>query len=196
MIMTFMFAMISAVFAKESYFRADIGSTKWMLNRPAPWTTSVLSNEFVLGRSIGWMNLELSYRTDVWNGISYDMQPEYIPANLYFQGDSRMNSLLLGIRQDFLKKAKVKAGYRCNIGASVIPVLMDEATYDTIVVAGRWGLTASPNHREVYIPVTVGGYVDVYRFYDTLAAGINLDVLYVVGWDAGMRTSFSLSSTF
>ena len=75
-----------------------------------------------------------------------------------------------------------------------MPVLMDEESFDTLVVAQSWGLTAAPNYRKLYVSGLVGLGYDVYRFSDNLALGFNGDVEYLNGWDLGSRVSISLSS--
>ena len=180
----------------ESYFRADAGATTWIVNHPAPFTAPVSSNEFTFGRKMGGLGLELGYRTDVWNGAAYDQQSGNLAVNNYFQGDCRMNAITIGGRKGFQIGKKVEAGLRFNVGAAAIPVLMDEASFDTLVVAQSWGLTSSPNHRKMYTPVTVGGYADLYRFYESLAVGLNTDIVYVTGWDTGVRVAWSLNSRF
>lgn len=183
------------------YSKANVGATIYLLNRPAPLTGPVHSMALSVGDdfvdrenlSMAW---EVSFLQTVHNGVSYDVQPDYLPPNLYFQGDTRGFALLGAYEFSKYPTRRLGVGVRLVGGIMGMPVQMDEATYDTSVVAGRWGLTGSPNHRKAYIPVGAGPTLEYYTKLAHFSVGIDSDILYIVGWDLGVNATGYMKYTF
>jgi hypothetical protein len=133
----------------------------------------------------------------VHNGAAYDQQPGNIPnpAN-YFQGDTRGFALLGSYEVSKYPTRRLGIGLKLTGGVMGMPVLMDSASFDTLVVSQSWGLTASPNHRKVYIPVGGGPTLEYYTKLAHFSVGMDVDVLYVVGWDLGVQPTGYMKYTF
>jgi hypothetical protein len=193
-----MIALISFLFSTqasaETVIRTEGGVVNWHLNHASPFTAPVRSVGFTFGKSFINTILESRLNVDIWNGAAYDQQTGNIAVNHYFQGDSYAQGVTVGMRRHLKQSDNSTLSLRVHAGATRIPVLMDEKSYDTLVVGQSWGLSASPNHRKLYIGGLVGLGYDVYRFSDNLALGFNGDVEYLNGWDLGSRVSISLSS--
>ena len=183
------------------YSKANVGTTIYVLNHPSPFTAPVNSialsvgDDFIDRESLS-MAWEVSFLQTVHNGASYDQQPGNIAVNNYFQGDTR-GFALLGV-YEFSKypTRRLGVGFRVMSGVMGMPVLMDSASFDTLVVAQSWGLTASPNHRKVYIPVGGGPTIEYYTKLAHFSVGTDIDVLYIVGWDLGIQPTAYLKYTF
>ena len=183
------------------YSKANVGTTIYVLNHPSPFTAPVNSialsvgDDFIDRESLS-MAWEVSFLQTVHNGASYDQQPGNIAVNNYFQGDTR-GFALLGV-YEFSKypTRRLGVGFRVMSGVMGMPVLMDSASFDTLVVAQSWGLTASPNHRKVYIPVGGGPTIEYYTKLAHFSVETDIDVLYIVGWDLGIQPTAYLKYTF
>ena len=184
------------------YSKANVGATIYLLNHPSPFTAPVNSIALSIGDdfmdreslSMAW---EVSFLQTVHNGAAYDQQPGNIPnpAN-YFQGDTRGFALLGSYEVSKYPTRRFGIGLKLTGGVMGMPVLMDSASFDALVVAQSWGLTASPNHRKVYIPVGGGPTFEYYTKLAHFSVGADVDVLYVVGWDLGVQPTGYMKYTF
>lgn len=183
------------------YSKANVGATIYVLNHPAPFTAPVNSlalsvgNDFVDRESMS-MAWEVSFLQTVHNGAAYDQQPGNIAVNNYFQGDTRGFGLLGSYEISKYPTRRLGIGLKLTGGVMGMPVLMDSASFDTLVVAQSWGLTAAPNHRKVYIPVGGGPTLEYYTKLAHFSVGMDLDVLYIVGWDLGVQPTGYMKYTF
>lgn len=183
------------------YSKANVGATIYLLNHPAPFTAPVNSlalsvgDDFVDRESMS-MAWEVSFLQTVHNGAAYDQQPGNIAVNNYFQGDTRGFGLLGSYEISKYPTRRFGIGLKLTGGVMGMPVLMDSASFDTLVVAQSWGLTAAPNHRKVYIPVGGGPTLEYYTKLAHFSVGMDLDVLYIVGWDLGVQPTGYMKYTF
>ena len=183
------------------YSKANVGTTIYVLNHPSPFTAPVNSialsvgDDFIDRESLS-MAWEVSFLQTVHNGASYDQQPGNIAVKNYFQGDTRGFALLGAYEFSKYPTRRLGVGFRVMSGVMGMPVLMDSASFDTLVVAQSWGLTASPNHRKVYIPVGGGPTIEYYTKLAHFSVGTDIDVLYIVGWDLGIQPTAYLKYTF
>ena len=183
------------------YSKANVGATIYVLNHPAPFTAPVNSlalsvgDDFVDRESMS-MAWEVSFLQTVHNGAAYDQQPGNIAVNNYFQGDTRGFGLLGSYEISKYPTRRFGIGLKLTGGVMGMPVLMDSASFDTLVVAQSWGLTAAPNHRKVYIPVGGGPTLEYYTKLAHFSVGMDLDVLYIVGWDLGVQPTGYMKYTF
>jgi hypothetical protein len=183
------------------YSKVNVGATIYVLNHPAPFTAPVNSlalsvgNDFVDRESMS-MAWEVSFLQTVHNGAAYDQQPGNLAVNNYFQGDTRGFALLGGYEISKYPSRRLGIGLKLNAGVMGMPVLMDTASFDTLVVGQSWGLTASPNHRKVYIPVGGGPTLEYYTKLAHFSVGMDVDVLYIVGWDLGVQPTGYMKYTF
>lgn len=183
------------------YSKANVGATLYVLNHPAPFTAPVNSialsvgDDFVDRESLS-MAWEVSFLQTVHNGAAYDQQPGNLAVNNYFQGDTRGFALTGAYEISKYPTRRLGVGFRAIAGVMGMPVLMDSASFDTLVVAQSWGLTASPNHRKVYIPVGGGPTIEYYTKLAHFSIGADVDVLYIVGWDLGVQPTGYFKYTF
>lgn len=183
------------------YSKANVGATIYVLNHPGPFTAPVnsialsIGDDFVDRESLS-MAWEVSFLQTVHNGASYDQQPGNIAVNNYFQGDTRGFALLGAYEFSKYPTRRLGIGFRVMSGVMGMPVLMHEASFDTLVVGQSWGLTASPNHRKVYIPVGGGPTIEYYTKLAHFSVGTDIDILYIVGWDLGIQPTAYLKYTF
>lgn len=183
------------------YSKANVGATIYVLNHPGPFTAPVnsialsIGDDFVDRESLS-MAWEVSFLQTVHNGASYDQQPGNIAVNNYFQGDTRGFALLGAYEFSKYPTRRLGVGFRVMSGVMGMPVLMHKASFDTLVVGQSWGLTASPNHRKVYIPVGGGPTIEYYTKLAHFSVGTDIDILYIVGWDLGIQPTAYLKYTF
>lgn len=183
------------------YSKANVGATIYVLNHPAPFTAPVNSlalsvgNDFMDRESMS-MAWEVSFLQTVHNGVAYDQQPGNLAPNSYFQGDTRGFALLGAYEISKYPTRRLGLGLKLAAGVMGMPVLMDSASFDTLVVAQSWGLTAAPNHRKVYIPVGGGPTMEYYTKLAHFSVGVDVDVMYVVGWDLGIQPTGYMKYTF
>ena len=183
------------------YSKANVGATIYLLNHPAPFTAPVNSialsvgNDFMDRESLS-MAWEVSFLQTVHNGASYDQQPGNLAVNSYFQGDTRGFGLLASYEVSKYATRRFGIGLKLTGGVMGMPVLMHKESFDTLVVAQSWGLTSSPNHRKVYIPVGGGPTLEYYTKLAHFSVGADIDVLYIVGWDLGVQPTGYMKYTF
>jgi hypothetical protein len=183
------------------YSKANVGATIYVLNHPSPLTAPVNSLALSIGDdfldreslSMAW---EVSFLQTVHNGISYDQQPGNVSERNYFQGDTRGFALTGAYEVSKYPTRRFGVGLKLVAGVMGMPVLMHEATFDTLVVSQSWGLTETPNHRKVYIPVGGGPTLEYYTKLAHFSVGADIDVLYIIGWDFGISPTGYLKYTF
>lgn len=183
------------------YSKANVGATIYVLNHPSPFTAPVnsialsIGDDFVDRESLS-MAWEVSFLQTVHNGAAYDQQPGNLAVNNYFQGDTRGYALLASYEVSKYATRRFGIGLKLTGGIMGMPVLMHKESFDTLVVAQSWGLTSSPNHRKVYIPVGGGPTFEYYTKLAHFSVGADVDVLYVVGWDLGIQPTGYMKYTF
>jgi hypothetical protein len=183
------------------YTKANAGAMIYLLDHKGPITVPVHSVALSIGddfvdRERSSMAWEVSFLQTVHNGLSFDQQPEYIAPQHYIQGDTRGFSLLGAYEIAKYPSRRFGIGMRFVAGVMGMPVLMDEATYDAAVVAGAWGLGASPNHRKVYIPIGGGPTIEYYTKLAHFSVGVDSDVLYILNFDLGINVTGYMKYSF
>ena len=183
------------------YSKANVGATIYVLNHSSPFTAPVnslalsIGDDFVDRESLS-MAWEVSFLQTVHNGIAYDQQPENIAPTNYFQGDTRGFALTAAYEVSKYPTRRFGIGLKLLGGIMGMPVLMHDATFDALVVSQSWGLTETPNHRKMYIPVGGGPTLEYYTKLAHFSVGADIDVLYIVGWDLGISPTGYLKYTF
>lgn len=182
------------------YSKADIGATINFLGhsgvtRPVHSLALSIGNDFMDRESIS-MAWEVSFLQTVHNGDQAELQAGIIAPNDYFQGDTRGFGLLAAYEISKYPTRRLGIGFRFVAGVMGMPLLMDENAYNTNIVSSAWGLTASPHHNKVYIPVGGGPTIEYYTKLAHFSVGVDSDILYIIGWDLAINPMGYLKYTF
>jgi hypothetical protein len=139
------------------------------------------------------MSWEATFAQGVHNGLYYEDQVDIGP---FIQGDLRTYSFMGTVEWSFYPSRRIGLGLRAGGGIMLSPLLMDETYYNEEVVAKAWGGNQGPYHSSPH-PLGMGG--PTFEYYTKLAhfsVGIDVDIIYAVGFDLGAVTSGYLKYTF
>lgn len=183
------------------YSKANVGAMINVLNHPSPISAPVhslalsIGDDFVDRESMS-MAWEVSFLQTVHNGLAWESQPENIanPAN-FFQGDTRGFALLGAYEISKYPSRRFGIGFRFVAGVMGMPLNIYETTYNEKVLP-TWGLSASPNHNGIYIPVGGGPTFEYYTKLAHFSVGVDADVLYIINWDLGINPMGYMKYTF
>ena len=183
------------------YTKANVGAMVYVLQHRSPFTVPVHSLALSIGddfvdrekTSMAW---EVSFLQTVHNGASYLDQPGNLIETAFIQGDTRGFALTAAYEFAKYPTRRLGLGGRVIGGVMAMPVLMHDLTYDEAVVAGTWGLSVSPNHRKAYIPVGGGLGLEYYTKLAHFSVGIDIDALYILGFDLGLNTTGYMKYSF
>ena len=186
---------------RGQYSKANVGATIYVLDHRSPFTAPVNSVALTFGddfvdresMSMAW---EVTFLQTVHNGLSYTEQPRTLAQPFYFQGDTRGFALMGAYEFSKYPTRRLGVGMKVTAGVMGMPVLMDKAYFQTEVVPRTWGLSATPNHQKVYIPVGGGPTIEYYTKLAHFSVGVDMDVLYIVGWDLGIQPMGYMKYTF
>ncbi len=183
------------------YSKANVGAMIYVLNHPSPYSVPVHSVALSIGKDFvdrekSSMSWEVSFLQTVHNGLSYIDQPGNLSPNNYIQGDTRGFSLLGSYKIAKYPSRRFGIGFRALAGVMGMPVLMHEETYNSLVVGSAWGLSASPNHNKVYIPIGGGPTVEYYTKLSHFSVGLDTDILYILNYDLGINITGYMKYTF
>jgi hypothetical protein len=182
------------------YSKANVGAMINVLGhssvtRPVHSLALSVGNDFMDRESMS-MAWEVSFLQTVHNGDLAETQPGLILESDYFQGDTRGFGLLAAYEISKYPTRRIGIGFRVVAGVMGMPLLMDEEAYNANIVSSAWGLTASPNHNKVYIPVGGGPTIEYYTKLAHFSVGLDTDVLYIIGWDLGINPMGYMKYTF
>ena len=183
------------------YTKANVGAMIYVLQHrsvtvPVHSLALSIGNDFV-DREKTSMAWEVSFLQTVHNGTAYYDQASYLanPAD-FIQGDTRGFALTAAYEFAKYPTRRIGLGGRVIGGVMAMPVLMHDLTYSEAVVAGTWGLGESPNHRKAYIPVGGGLGLEYYTKLAHFSVGVDIDALYILGFDLGLNTTGYMKYSF
>ncbi len=120
----------------------------------------------------------------------------YNPAVL-IQGDTHVFGVLAGVEASAYPVRRVGIGGRIGGGVAFAPLLMAEPFYSEDVVAEWGGAAARPAvHDGVLGMIYVGPTVEYYTKLSHFSIGLDVDFVYTIGLDYGMKATGFFKYTF
>lgn len=110
------------------------------------------------------------------------------------QGDLRTYSVTAAYEYSMYPTRRVGVGVRVGAGGLYSPLLIEENAWAD-VVSNEFQL--DPGHHNAFKPIVFGGpTIEYYTKLSHFSVGVDVDVVYGIGWDLGMNTSGALKYTF
>ena len=145
--------------------------------------------------SMAW---EVSFFQGINNGADYETQAEMgcFEQGNCIQGDLRTYTLVGIYEYSFYPSRRLGVGIRAGAGIMFSPLLMHEATYQSVVVEEAWQGSRPLVHDQPH-PVVIGGpTIEYYTKLSHFSVGVDIDASYAVGFDMGVSATATIKYTF
>jgi len=111
------------------------------------------------------------------------------------QGDLRTYSVTAAYEYSMYPTRRVGVGVRVGAGGLYSPLLIEDKAWAEVVGSEFGG--ADPGFHNAFKPIVFGGpTVEYYTKLSHFSVGVDVDVVYGIGWDLGLNTSGALKYTF
>jgi hypothetical protein len=190
---------------KGTYAKAQVGGALYLGNfmgfvSPGTAIGLAVGQDFVdqEKKSMAW---EVAFTQGINNGCHYELQADGTcggapgEAPPYIQGDIRTYTFSALVEYSVYPNRRFGIGGRVGGGVLLSPLMMDEEYYQSEVL-DTWGI-ADPGYHNAPHPVVMGG--PTFEYYTKLShfsAGVDVDVVYSLGFDLGLNATGNLKYTF
>lgn len=176
------------------YLRANAGTTILVGPRSALLKAGT-TLDFTVGQDVldkvkasaGW---EINITQSIFNAkfSSYDELPgSSIDPRFYVQGDSYMLGLTVGGGGQAYPVRRLGIGGHAGAGIAYLPLLLEKNAYQTRVVPD-WGVDPGL-YNSVKLMIYAGPTLEYYTKLSHFSLGIDVNFMYVLGFDYGIRAS-------
>lgn len=188
------------------YLKANAGSTIFLMNRGAilrPGTTLdlTLGGDFLDKEKVS-ASFDFTFGQAIHNGMPFDRQGElgYGPNQL-IEGDIHTFALLVGVEASAYPVRRLGIGGHIGGGVTFVPLLMNRQYYDEEVVGlsqgdGAWGGVRPGVHQGVRPTIYAGPTIEYYTKLSHFSFGLDVDVIFPIGLDLGLKATGFLKYTF
>lgn len=140
-----------------------------------------------LKASAGW---EIVISQSIHNATfaSYeDLPGSGIPEQFFVQGDTYMLGLMVGGGGQYYPVRRLGIGGRGGVGIAYLPLLIERTAYANDVVP-TWG--ADPRlYNNVKVMFQAGPSLEYFTKLSHFSLGLNVDFVYVLGFDYGIKAT-------
>jgi hypothetical protein len=190
------------------YVQANIGSTFYLGARRflRPGTTVDLT---VGGDVVDKDKLSVAVQFTLsqamhLSALNYEGQPANgVGLNGLIQGNTYTLGAYLGAKASAYPIRRLAVGGHLGAGVMAVPLLMDRASYDEVVVGlgngdGAWGgpANAPAVHRGVKPTLFAGPHIEYYTKLSHFSLGVDVDFIYAIGMDFGGKATGFFKYTF
>lgn len=137
--------------------------------------------------SAGW---EIVLTQSIHNATfaSYeDLPGSGIPEQFFVQGDTYMLGLMVGGGGQYYPVRRLGIGGRGGVGIAYLPLLIERTAYANEVVPA-WGVDPRL-YNSVKVMFQAGPSLEYYTKLSHFSFGLNVDFLYVLGFDYGIKAT-------
>ena len=185
---------------KGTYAKTNVGGAMF-LGVHADWVQPGVYSSISVGQdfydqenlSMAW---ELMFSQGIHNGAPYEEQVG-VCAQLTncIQGDIQTFTIAGLYEVSFYPTRRLGVGFRAGGGLSFLPLLMDKGEFEEKVVNDWEGYR--PAYHDGALPVVVAGpTLEYYTKLSHFSVGVDVDGIYIVGFDPGLAASGSVKYTF
>jgi len=137
--------------------------------------------------SAGWeINITQSIFNAKFNSYE-DLPGSGIDPRFFVQGDTYMLGLTVGGGGQAYPLRRLGIGGHAGVGIAYFPLLLDKTAYDTRVVPS-WGLDPRL-YNTVKVMMYAGPTLEYYTKLSHFSIGVDVNFMYVLGFDYGIRAS-------
>jgi hypothetical protein len=151
-------------------------------------------------QSMAW---EVGFAQGVHNGMSWEEQADLVGCRTVgagpapcTEGDLRTYTLQANYEISFYPVRRIGIGVRAGAGIMFSPLLLDSTAYAEDVVGDAFDGVEPGMHNAPKPIVFAGPTFEYYTKLSHLSVGVDVDVLYGIGWDLGLNATGSLKYTF
>ncbi len=169
---------------------------------PGTNVTLAIGQDFVdkEKQSMAW---EVGFSQGVHNGASWQEQAEFVgcrqtgegPAPCT-EGDLRTYALQANYEISFYPVRRIGIGARVGAGVLFSPLLIESNAYAEDVLGDAFSGVDPGMHNSPKPLVFAGPTFEYYTKLSHFSVGVDVDVIYGIGWDLGMNATGSLKYTF
>jgi hypothetical protein len=186
---------------ERGYFiKSSIGNTSYLL---AYGGSGLIRSGTSLSLSVGGDFVDLERMSMAWeiiinqglhNGRKFE---ELAGGNLFIQGDIHTVSAIGSFEASFYPSRRFGIGIRAGGGVMLIPLLMHQDAFNTLVIPVAWQQSTDPTVHGQPLGVVQGGpTIEYYTKLSHFSLGADVDVVYIIGFDLGINATGYLKYTF
>lgn len=185
------------------FLKADIGSTLWMnthgnvRSNGSPLLSGVVASTIGVGQEfVDRERFSVAWEADFYQGLFNGPRIEELQAiGPFIQGDVHIFGGLASIEMSTYPTRRLGVGIAAGGGIIDMPLLMEPEQYNDVVVAGWGGQTASLNAGP--LPTVMGNpTLEYYTKLSHFSIGLDVPIMYVIGFDLGISPLGYMKYTF